>query len=45
MGLYSAQVKLAPSRIRIVAIKFVLSFLKNIIRMQGEAHEKGWDYL
>ena len=45
MGLYSAQVKLASSLTGTVAIKFVLAFLKNVIRMQGEAYEKEWDYL
>lgn len=45
MGLYLAQVKPASALIRIVAIKFVLAFLKNVIRMLGEAYEKGWDYL
>lgn len=40
MGLYLAQVKPASALIRIVAIKFVLAFLKNVIRMRGEAYEK-----
>lgn len=40
-----SQAKPASSLIRIVAIKFVLAFIKNIIKMQGEALEKGWDYL